>query len=339
MGYLLHAVLAQGSIVKAPADVIMAAQIVEEGVLLWQTGHSLQLLLEQSRVSGGHRVPDAGHGGHIVEHMALRLLHGSEVGGHLLRLHHHLAKKQHAGADNLPDHAHHPHNGVHLGQIAAAGPQLLPYIGHRVDADHIDAPIGQEEEIVHHLIEYHGIFVIQIPLVGVKGGEHVFSHLWKPRKVSWGCGGKDLGHSPLIGVHVLLPVIEEIPVHVLPLPVFGPPRPLVILGGMVHHKVQADADPLAAAFVRQSLQILNRPQLLLHLPEIRHRVSPVGAARRALKKGHQMEIVHPAPLDIVQLLPHTGQCAAEIPGVHHHAQHAIFLKPGGILLPLFVLAL
>ena len=41
------------------------------------------------------------------------------VGHNLLRLHHDLAQKQNARADNLANHTHHADNRVHLRQIAA----------------------------------------------------------------------------------------------------------------------------------------------------------------------------------------------------------------------------
>ncbi len=113
-------------------------------------------------------MPGGGHGGHIVEHMAFRLLHRPKIGRHLLRLHDHLPQKHHPRAHNLTDHPHHAHYGMYLLQVPAGGAQFLPDIGHGVNAHNVYAPVGQIEKIVHHLVEYPGISVVQIPLIGVK---------------------------------------------------------------------------------------------------------------------------------------------------------------------------
>ena len=92
--------------------------------------------------------------------MALRFLHRSEIRGHFLRLHHHLSKEQDPRAHNLGNQAHQPYNRVHFRQVAAARPQLLPDVGHRVNPDNIHPLIGQVQEIIHHLIKYPGIPVV-----------------------------------------------------------------------------------------------------------------------------------------------------------------------------------
>src|SRR5699024_11960295 len=58
-------------------------------------------------------------------------------------------------------------------------------------------------------------------------------------------------------------VEEEVPVLVLPLPRSGPPGPLVLLGGVVHDKIQADADLPPVALLRQILQIGHGTQAVL----------------------------------------------------------------------------
>ena len=61
------------------------------------------------------------HGGGVVEHMALRTLNVAEVWRELLRRHDHLAQQQHGGAGDLAQEAHHPHDAVHLREVAAVG--------------------------------------------------------------------------------------------------------------------------------------------------------------------------------------------------------------------------
>src|SRR5699024_11690183 len=75
---LLHPEPGQEIVVKAPADVVVAAQVVLENAVLGQTGQDVQLAAEQGGVGGGHRVPGGAHGGDIVQHMALGFVGGAE---------------------------------------------------------------------------------------------------------------------------------------------------------------------------------------------------------------------------------------------------------------------
>ena len=49
-------------------------------------------------------------------------------------------------ADAFQYHAQHPHNGMHLRQIAAGGAQLLPDIGHGINAEHLYAEVGEVQD-------------------------------------------------------------------------------------------------------------------------------------------------------------------------------------------------
>ena len=105
-------------------------------------------------------MPCRSHRRHVIEHVAFRLFDSSEIRDHLGRFHYYLAQKQHAGTYDLTHHPQHTHNVMHLRKVAAVRPQLLPDIGNRINADNIHPPVGQVEEIVHHLIEHPGIPVV-----------------------------------------------------------------------------------------------------------------------------------------------------------------------------------
>ena len=80
MRYLAHTELPEEGIVQPPADVVVAAQIIEESIFFWQDKDLAELVPQQADITGGHRVPDAGHGGDIVQQMALRPVHRAEIG-------------------------------------------------------------------------------------------------------------------------------------------------------------------------------------------------------------------------------------------------------------------
>ena len=110
MGYFLPAEIPpQEIVIQSPADIIMAAQVVQEYVLLRQGKHLAQLVFQQLHVPRGHSMPQGCHGGHIVQQVAFRFLHGTEIRNHAAGLHHNLAQQQRTRADDLAHHAHHPH--------------------------------------------------------------------------------------------------------------------------------------------------------------------------------------------------------------------------------------
>ena len=91
--YFLEPELRQETIIQSPADIIMAAQVILEHTVAGQTGQNIKLAAQQRRISGRHGMPGAGHGRHIVQNMALRLVGRAEVGGQFVRLHDHLTEQ------------------------------------------------------------------------------------------------------------------------------------------------------------------------------------------------------------------------------------------------------
>ena len=209
---------------------------------------------------------------------------------------------------------------MYLGQVAAGGAQFLPDVGHRVQPDDINAPVGQVEQVFRHVVEHHGVGVVQVPLVGVEVGHHHLLAVLQPGEAARRRGGEYLGHRLLELVGNVPVVIEEVAVPVARHTRPGLLGPLVVLAGVVHHKVQAEAHPLRPAGVGQVLQVLHGAQFRLHRAEIRHGVAAVAAALGALQQRHQVQVVDAALLDVGQLLLHTLQGAGKSTRIHHHAQ-------------------
>ena len=160
VGDLLHAELFKVRIVEAPADVVVAAQIVEEGVLPGKGKHRAQLVLQQAHIVGGHGVPEGCHGGDVINHVTLRLFFTAEVGHHLAGLHDDLPQQQGAGANHRTAQPQQPYQVMHLRQIPAGGSQLLPYVGRGIQADHIHPLIAQEQHVRGHLPQDGGVCVV-----------------------------------------------------------------------------------------------------------------------------------------------------------------------------------
>ena len=330
---LLLAELAEEIVVQAPADIVVAAEIIQEDVLLRQGEDLTQLVRQEPYVPRGHGMPDRRHGRHVVEEMTFRLLHGAEVRDDLVRRHHDLAQEERAGADDLADDAHDPDEGVDLLQIPAGRPRRLPDIGHRVQADDVDAAVAEEEQVLRHVVEDGGIGIVQVPLVGVEGRHDDLLRLLTPGEAARGRGREDLGHRFLVPVGDVPVVIKEIAVLELLLAGAGPARPFVVLAGVIHDKVQADSDAAVMAGVRQGGQVIHGAQVRLDLPEVADRVAAVAAALRAFQQGHEVEIVDAGFRKVVQLRPDAPEGSREGFDIHQHADHLVAPVPGGAFLP------
>ena len=324
---LFHPPCFQRIIIKSPADVIVAPQIIEECVFPRKGADDVHLFPQQADVSCGDRMPGRRHGRHIVEHVALRLLHRAEIRRHLVRLHYNLAKEHDARADDLADHAHHADDRVHLGQVPAVRSQFLPDIGNCINADDVHALVGQVEEIIHHLIEHPRVAVVQIPLIGIESGHHIMPHLRKVCEVARRRRREYLGHGLLIFLRDRRICIEEVAAHIFAVSLAGFYRPLMILRRMIHHEIHAQTDPFVMAFLRQFRQIIHGSQIRLYFPEIRHRITAVRAAFRGIQEGHQMDVIHIAAFKIREFLLHPFDIAGKVVDVHHHADHIAFAVP------------
>ena len=113
----------------------------------------------------------------------------------------------------------------------------------------------------------------------------------------------------------------------------GAAGPGVVLAGVIHHEVQAHGDAPFMAVLGQLGQILHGAQLRLDLPEIRHGIAAGAAAGGALQQGHEVQIVDPGLLNVIELLLHPLQGPGEAVHIHQHAHQVVAAVPVGILLP------
>ena len=222
---------------------------------------------------------------------------------------------------------------MHLPEVAARSVQLFPDIWNRIDADDIYPPVRQKEEIVHHLVKYPWIFVIQIPLIRIKCSHDVMSDIRKPCEIPRSRRGEHLRHCLFIHRRFLPIVEEKVAAHVLSIPLARLFRPLMILRSVVHDKVHADIDTLLMAGSCQAVEIFHGSQFRLDSAEIRNRIASVRAPLGCVEKRHQVNIVHIARFDVVQFCLHTLHIAGKIVDVEHHPQHIILLIPVLIRLP------
>ena len=323
-------------LVQSPADIVMAAQIIDKIAVVRQAVDHIHLMLQKPGVLGGKRGPEIDHAGNAVKHVALRMLRRPKIGGKLLRGHDHLSLQDHGRADHLQHHAQHAHDPVDLRKVPAAGPKLLPDIGDRVDAEDLHAQVGKEQDVRRHLVEHDGILIVQIPLIGVKGGQHIFFHLLAPGKIARRGGGKYLRHGLLKLRGNIIGIVALIPVLIFLLPGLRPHRPLMGVRRVVHHHVQAEADPPLPQLSREDRKLTVGPDLRIHRAEVLHRVAAVIHGVRHLQKGHQMQIGDLLLRQVIQLLRKPLQPAREQLRIHGDPKHPALPVPVRRLLPLSV---
>ena len=301
VGDFLNAERLQESIIQAPADIIVAAQVIKERIFPRKIKNRLQLMPEQPHILRRHRVPGAGHGRYIVEHVAFRFLDRAEIRHYLGRFHDNLSQEQHARAHDLPRHPHQADQRVHLRQVPAGSPESLPYIRNGIKANDIDAVVAQEEHVLRHVVEHGRILIIQVPLIRIERGHHDLVRLTAPGEVTGRCLRKYLGDRLLKLIRDIPVIIEKIPLLVFLLPGFGTLCPLMVLARVIHDEVQAHAHSLIMAFFGKGGQVPDRAELRLDIPEIRYRISSVGTACRAFEERHQMDIIDTALFEVIKM--------------------------------------
>ena len=324
---LVYPELSQESVVKPPADVVVTPQIVQECVLLRKCEHCSELVFKKPDVLRRDGVPCSCHRSDVVQDMTLRLLHCTEIRNHLRRLHHNLTQKKSSRTYNLTGHPHDPDQRVYLHEVAAGSSQLLPDIRNRVKPNDVHSLVAQVQHIVRHVVEYHRIPVVQIPLVRIEGRHDNLPGFLAPGEVPRSCRRKYLRNGLLELIRDRPVVEEEVTGLIFPVSAAGFPCPLVIFAGMVHHKVQAQAHPSAVACVGEVLKIVHGSQRGVHTPEVRYRVSAVAASLRTLQQRHQMQIIDSALMNIIKMLGHALQVLRKALCVHKHAGQAAVLIP------------
>ena len=119
---------AQEIVIQSPADIIMAAQIVEEYIFLRKSGNNIKLSLKETYISRSHSMPGCRHRRYVIKHMTFRLFHSAKIRNYFLRLHDHFAKQKNRRTYNLSDNPHHSDDGVNPAQVPAWGSQFFPDI-------------------------------------------------------------------------------------------------------------------------------------------------------------------------------------------------------------------
>ena len=218
-----------------------------------------------------------------------------------------------------------------LRQVPAIGPEFLPNVRNRVETDNIDSLIAEEEHVLRHVGEHGGIGIVQIPLIGIEGRHNDLSRFFAPAEVARSRRREDLRDVLFVLFRDRPVIVKEITVLVLLFPCACTAGPLVVLARVIHHKIQAHGYPAFVTFICECGKVLHGAEFRLDLPKISDSISTVTSPFRALKQRHQMQIIHTALLDIVQLAVNAVQIPGKRVDIHLHTEHVLFFIPVRIL--------
>ena len=216
---------------------------------------------------------------------------------------------------------------MNLHQIAAGCPKLLPDVRNRVETNHVHTLVAQVQHVIRHVVKYRRVPVIQIPLVRIKGCHDNLSRFLAPGEIPRSCRRKDLGDRLFKFIRDRPVIKEKVPVLVFLLAGSRSPGPFMVLAGMVHHEIKAQAHAPPMAGIRKRLQILHASKRRIDTPEIGYGIASVAAPLRTLQKRHQVEVIHSALPDIIQVLLHSLQIPGKTLGIHQHSDQCAILIP------------
>ena len=313
---------------KGPADVVMAAHVVDPSRALGQVMTLLQRLLQHVHLARGQRVPQQGHLQRVVGDLALAR---ADV------LHDVIGMDDGLGLEQQPrgGHARHGVEGadqmVGLGQVLAAGAQPLPDEGHGVHAQHLGAQVGNGQHLAGHGVEHGRVGVVQVPLKAVEGRPHPTAVL-QLRERAGMLVGKDLPHRAVVGIGQRAVGEEQVKVLVACLAGHAALCPLVLVAGVVEDEVQHQADALPPQGGGQRAQVGQRAQGGVDLAVAADGVAAIAALLRALEGRHQVQVGGAELLQVGDLRFHTLQVTPVQVGIADGAQHLLGAEPGMISL-------
>ena len=319
-------------VVDGPADVVVAAQVGDPGGGGGLDRQVLEGLDGQRRVARREHGPDLDHEGVVVGQVGdlagvLALAEVlEELGGGDDRL----GLEVDGGADDASQGAQDLGDGVDLGLALAVGALALDGEGDGVQAQHLDAAVGQVQDDAGELGHDVGVAPVEVPLEGVEGGPHPAAHAVVPGEVAGGEVGEDLRQGALVGVGLGAVGEDEEVVAVALLAGAGPHRPLVLGGHVVEDEVHHQGDALGAQLAGQVLKVLHGAQVRAHGAVVGDRVAAVGVARARGEQGHEVEIGDAQLTQVVDAVLHAAQGAGEALGIGGVSDAARVLDPGGV---------
>ncbi len=304
-----------------PADVVVAPHVGHPARAGRNPRHRLERAGQQPDASRRQRAPQQHH-----QHVVIRqvtfvalVLTAAQVGDQVTRGDDRLGLEPDARRGDPDGGAERLQQLVNLGLVLAVGPQPLPQKRRRVEAQHVDADLGQIEHRLGHRHEHFGVRVVEIPLEGVERGPH--PAVADAREVARGGGGEHVGQRALVrvGPRPIRKGAVEVRTR----------GPGVLGGGVVEHDVDAQHHPVCSHLGRELAQIVDRAEARLDRAVILDGVAAIVGLRPSSQQRHQVQVTHAELTQVRQPLAYPPQRSCEAIDVRDVADGLLTAQPIG----------
>ena len=217
---------------------------------------------------------------------------------------------------------------VHLGLVLAVGAEPLPEERDRVEPQHLDAGVGEEQDDVGVLLEHIGVGPVEVPLPFVERRPDPALQVVVPGEVARGEVGKHLGQRRLVRVGHRA-VWEDLEVG--PLRRHrrrGPPTAQrCSRATWLSTRSSTRLIPWPRSEALSDAQVVHRAEVGPYGAVVGDRVAAVVVAVPRQQQRHQVQVGDAELLEVGDPLAHAGQVAGEPVGIGGVAEHARRLEP------------
>ena len=295
------------AVVEGPADVVVAADVVDPGAFCGQGEAVAERLAQQAHLPGRQAVPQQGHQQRVVGELTFLCV---DVARDFVGVDDRFGFEEQAGRCDAQHCVEGAHQRMGFGQAFARGAQFFPGEGQRVQPQHLGPKIGQKEHFRGHGAEDLRVAVVEIPLERVERRPDPALQVGAIAEAARVLVRKNFAQGAVVGVRLGAVWKQKIVVAVGFVAGLGCPRPAVFVRGVVEDEVEHQADPMGAQFVGQRTQLLHLAQAWVDRPVVADRIAAVVLVGRSGKKWHQMQVSQTQLLKIGD----PGAQALQIPG-------------------------
>ena len=317
------------AVVDRPTDVVVTAQIGDPGAGGRGRRQRGERRAGKHGASGGEHRPDLDHQAVVIGQIAdpAGVLAETQVLHEVARPDNRLGLEGERGRRDPGNSPQHLGDRMHLRLVLAVGAQPFPHEGDRVQADHLDTVVGQEQDDLRELHQHLGVGPVEVPLPPVERGPDPTPGFVVPGEAARSEIREHLGHGRLVGVgkRTVRMDVEVVAVRRLPRP--GPDCPLVLAGHVVEDQVDNQADPSSTQPPGEFLQILGGTEVWADRAVVADGVPAVVVAVARLQQRHQVQVADAEVLQVADLLADTTQVAGEPLGVAGVPEHSRTLQP------------
>ncbi len=222
----------------------------------------------------------------------------ADVAEHVVGMYDRLGFEQHGRGGDSCQRVEGLDDLVGLGLVLAIRAHALPDKRDRVQAQDLDAGVGDAEHLLGHGAEHRRVGVVQIPLEAVEGRPDPLAHILAPGEAAAPHSREDIAQRLLVGIRQRAVGEQEVVALVLHVAGLGAARPIVLVGGVIEDGIEHQADAVRLELARQRRQLLDCPELRVDAPVAADSVAAVAVAGGRLEQRHQVQVGQPKLLEV-----------------------------------------